>query len=108
MQQESQILLFYVTHPNQEHADKLAQQLLDEKLIACANLFPMTSVYTWNGQACRDEEIASVYKTSIKYADKVEQRIAALHEYDVPCILRSIVTANAAYAQWVEEQIQPV
>ncbi|NBO19039.1 MAG: divalent-cation tolerance protein CutA, partial [Proteobacteria bacterium] len=40
----------YSTFPNKEEALSVCGKLLEERLIACANLLPeMTAVYRWQG-----------------------------------------------------------
>jgi periplasmic divalent cation tolerance protein len=100
------ILLFYVTHENKEAANQLCQQLLDQNLIACANLIPIDSMYHWDGAVCTDGEVVSILKTDPGLEDRVEQTILALHPYSVPCILRMEAKVNAAYYDWVCNQVQ--
>jgi uncharacterized protein involved in tolerance to divalent cations len=35
----------YVTHQSREEAEKIAHHLLQEKMIACVNYFPIQSAY---------------------------------------------------------------
>jgi hypothetical protein len=49
-----QLSIYYVTVDSIENANKIADALLQQKLIACANLIgsqqnPITSTYTWKG-----------------------------------------------------------
>jgi len=40
----------YITVPNMEMADKVTDALLEQKLIACANIIPgITSKFVWKG-----------------------------------------------------------
>lgn len=97
------ILIFYVTHPNKEHAQRIARVLIEESLIACSNMFDMNSLYTWDGQLCNDNECTTLYKTAPELEDTVANRIEDLHEYDVPCIMRYKAGCNQAYKNWVYE-----
>ena len=45
----SQIMV-YVTHKNIEDAKELCKILIDCKLIACANLYPIESLYKWKDE----------------------------------------------------------
>ncbi len=99
----NEILLFYVTHPDVEHANKLCGQLITEKLIACSNILPITSEYVWNNQRWHHDEVVSILKTRLELEDELEKRIESLHTYDLPCIIRYRVNCNTSYAKWVEE-----
>jgi periplasmic divalent cation tolerance protein len=99
-------LIFYVTHTSLEQAQLLGNQLLSERLIACANYFPIESAYHWQGQIEAEAEYVSVLKTSIRHESTVEARIQALHPYATPCITRWEVRANADYEAWIEKETQ--
>ncbi len=93
--------LLYVTHPNEETARQLSDLLLKEKLIACANLFPIQSAYWWEGAVQAEGEWVCIMKTTLEAHPLVERRLLELHPYDTPCILKVEVSANAAYEQWI-------
>lgn len=44
------IISIYITYPNIEEAKKICTHLLEQKLIACANYFPIESAYWWKGK----------------------------------------------------------
>lgn len=99
------ILMFYVTFPDEQEALSISNFLLENKKIACFNLFPMKSGYWWEGELDQAMEMVAVYKTMIKLEKEVEAYILQRHSYDIPCIIRSIVQANHAYAKWVEKSV---
>jgi periplasmic divalent cation tolerance protein len=48
-------VVLLTTMPNEQSAETLATRLVDERMIACANLVPgVRSIYRWNGEI-RDE-----------------------------------------------------
>ncbi len=94
-------LLFYITHPDEETARRIAGQLVQERLAACANIFPIQSAYWWDGAVQQEGEWVSILKTRIGLEDILESAIRRLHPYDTPCILRHEVRANADYEQWI-------
>lgn len=96
-------LLIYVTHPDRDCAQRITDALLNDKLIACANVFPIESAYWWQGNIEREGEIVSLVKTIPAHWERLVARVTELHPYDVPCILQMEVTANADYEQWIRE-----
>jgi periplasmic divalent cation tolerance protein len=98
------MLIFYITHPDEKTARAIADQLLEQRLIACANIFPITSAYTWQGAVQHEGEWVSLLKTRNSLEMDVEKAISALHPYEVPCLVRWEVRANAAYEAWIDEQ----
>jgi periplasmic divalent cation tolerance protein len=96
------IIDIWINCPSLETADAITEALLDQNLIACANLYPpIESAYVWNGSIERAQEHPLLLKTRAELADAVEAAVRALHPYDVPPILRSEITANADYEAWV-------
>ena len=99
-------LLFYVTHPNEETARRIAGEVVQKRLAACANIFPISSVYWWDGAIQQENEWVSILKTRIDLEQALEACIRDLHPYEVPCILRHEVRANADYEQWIAAATQ--
>ena len=104
-----QAVFIYTTLPDMEAARKMAETLVKERLAACANLFPgMRSVYEWKGALAFDGEVAAIFKTTPERAPAAQARIAALHPYEVPAILRLPVEhVNAPYLDWLRERTTP-
>ncbi len=96
-------LVFYVTHPDEGTARRIAQQMVEQRLAACANVFPITSVYRWQGAVQNEGEWVSVLKTSLEREGDLERALCAVHPYEVPCLLRYEVRANEAYERWIRE-----
>jgi periplasmic divalent cation tolerance protein len=101
------ITLFYVPCPSEEEALRIARHLLDARLVACANIAPIRSLYWWEGAIAEEGEFVLVAKTLPPHADAVEAAVRQLHPYTVPCILRLTAEANEDYAAWMEAQITP-
>ncbi|MBN8680562.1 MAG: divalent-cation tolerance protein CutA [Chitinophagales bacterium] len=101
-------LLFYTTYPNEATARQIANKLVERKLAACANIFPITSAYWWQGAVQQEGEWVSLLKTRLELETALEKAVQELHPYEVPCIMRLEVRANEAYEKWVEESTVPV
>lgn len=95
------ITLLYVTHPNEEHALRISRVIVEEKLAACTNVFPIQSIYPWEGNIQSESEYVSILKTFPGLKDKAIKRMGQLHEYEVPCILSFEVNVNAEYENWL-------
>ena len=82
---------------------QFADTLVREQLAACVNLLPpMASVYRWEGQVARDVERQLVIKTRRGHVAAIEERLRALHPYDVPELLvLRIVQGSPAYLNWI-------
>jgi periplasmic divalent cation tolerance protein len=97
--------LLYVPIDSIANAKKVAKQLLEAKLIACANIFPIgTSIYPWKGKIEESAEIVMILKTSKSKLNKVKSAIRKTHPYDIPCILElPVKSVNKEYAGWLAE-----
>lgn len=91
--------------PDHQVAEQMAATLVDEKLAACINIMPeMKSVYRWQGQVESDLEVQVQIKTTAALYDKLQQRISALHPYEVPEIIAlPILRGSPSYMQWITE-----
>lgn len=99
-------LCCYITHPDEAAARLMADHLLTERLIACANIFPITSAYWWQGTLQQENEWVSIVKTTLDLESALEAAVQRLHPYEVPCILRFEVRANEAYEHWIFESVK--
>lgn len=96
----------------QDDADarRLARSLVEERLIACGNIFPgLTSIYWWEGKIDEAGEVLLLMKTRMELVPALKARIAELHPYEVPEVLVLPVTDVAdAYGQWVRRETTEV
>lgn len=70
-----------------ESAEAVAGQLLDEGLVACANILPgVRSLYRWKGERGEGAEVAVLFKTRADLLDAAVARLEALHPYESPAI----------------------
>ena len=96
-------LVFYVTHPDEATARRVSDALLQDRLVACANIFPMASAYWWEGTVVQEGEWVSVLKTRLSLEAAVEAAILRVHPYEVACVMRFEVRGNEGYVGWIEE-----
>ena len=97
----------YITVGMEKEAKNIAKTLLRKKLIACANLFPVTSLFHWENKLQEEDEIAMVMKTRTELVDKTIEEIKRLHTYEIPCIVVwQIYKGNEDYLSWIENETQ--
>jgi periplasmic divalent cation tolerance protein len=105
---DSEFVFLYSTFPDEASAKRVAEALVTARLAACVNLWPMTSIYEWQGKLETGPEVAAFIKTRRAL---VEQAIAAarpLHPHTVPCFLiLPIEGGNADYLAWARVQTLP-
>jgi len=79
--------LIWCPFPDAATAAATAKLLLDERLIACANILPaMLSLFEWNGAREEASEAGAIMKTDAAFLDRAIARLGELHPYDEPAI----------------------
>lgn len=96
----------YVTAANGDEARKIGEALVQERLVACANIFaPIASIYWWEGRVRRDSEAVLIAKTRVELVARVVARVKALHSYAVPCVVSlPIEQGNPDFLRWIEAE----
>lgn len=98
----------FVTGPDLATMRDIARVLVEERLIACANLLDgVTSVYRWKGAVEDEMECLAIFKTTVGRLPALEARLVALHPYDIPeFLVLPVVRGSEAYLGWVSESIR--
>jgi len=99
-------IIIYITHENESAAKKITDQLVEEKLVACGNLFPIQSAYWWKGAIQNEKEWVSIVKTIPELWNKVKSKVEEIHPYEVPCIMKLEAEANDKYEAWIRESVR--
>ncbi len=100
------MLFLYLPTPNEQTAKKIAKCLLEKHLVACANIFPISSLYWWEGKVADEGEVVLLVKTERNFAKQVEAEVKKLHPYSIPCIAQLPVKVNKEYEKWVRKQLK--
>lgn len=100
-------IMVYVTTSSKKEAEKIAQTLLEEHLIACANIVgPVSSHFHWNGIIDSAEEYLMILKSRADLFASLEARVRALHSYEVPEVIAvPIVDGSMGYLDWMSEAL---
>ncbi|HEU4650553.1 MAG TPA: divalent-cation tolerance protein CutA [Croceibacterium sp.] len=95
--------LIWCPFADEASAEAAARQLLDERLIACANIVPaMRSLYIWQGERGEAREVGVLFKTDATVLDRATARLAEIHPYDTPAVLGWRTDAAAGpTAEWL-------
>ena len=100
-------IIVFVTCESKEQAETIARTVVSEKLAACVNVLPgIRSCYVWKGQLTWSEEVLLLIKTAESRFGQLQDRIKALHSYDVPEVVSvTIEDASQVYVSWIESSI---
>lgn len=101
--------LVWCPFPDEASAAEVAGRLLDEQLIACANLLgSIRSIYEWNGARADERECGVLFKTHADRLEETVSRIAELHPYETPAVLGwRCEAAGPATAEWLAGLASP-
>jgi periplasmic divalent cation tolerance protein len=95
---------FVITTCPIDKTEKIRDEILQEKLVACYLVIPLKgSKYWWKGKITSEEDLL-VFKTRDDLVDKVFKRIKELHPYDVPFIAElNLEKVYDKYEDWLNE-----
>ncbi|WP_420126264.1 divalent-cation tolerance protein CutA [Longimicrobium sp.] len=104
----SELVLALSTAPDAEQAERIARALVEERLIACANLVPgVTSIYRWEGAVQAEAEVLMVMKTRHALVPRLKERLPRLHPYEVPeLVVTAVVDGLDPYRRWVRDETE--
>jgi len=91
-----------VTAASQSEATAIATMLIEEQLAACINVFPVQSIYRWEGTIQQESEFQLIIKTNLAKFSELSSRIQEIHSYEVAEIIAlPIVAGSASYLGWL-------
>jgi len=100
---EKSYIAVLVTSVDKQQAENIVERLLEEKLIACANIVgPVNSRFCWEGKIEHAEEYLVLMKSRFDLFNEVANRVKQLHSYEVPEVIAlPIVLGLKEYVNWL-------
>ncbi len=99
-------VLILTTVGSRDEAQTLAKVFVEERLAACVNSFAVQSVYEWQGEVQQDEEWQLILKTSLALKPAIEERLRALHSYELPeFLVIPVMGGSEAYLNWLGSRL---
>jgi periplasmic divalent cation tolerance protein len=97
------VAVVFMTAPDEAKAVEIARTLVEERMIACANIVPaVRSIYRWEGKIADEREVLVVMKITSEDFKAIEARVKVLHPAQVPELIKLEVSDGLpAYLQWV-------
>jgi len=104
----SPYVVVIVTVANRDEAVKIVRSLLEERLIACANIVgPISSIFWWKGKIEEASEFLVFMKSHENHFERLSERIMEIHSYEVPEILAlPIIKGSPSYLKWLSNSLQ--
>lgn len=97
--------LGYITFPTKKEAKDMVVALLEEELIACANIFDgVESYFPWDDEIQKAKEVVVILKTRVKNEEKIIRFVKKYHSYECPCVVfTSLNHGNPDFMRFVDQ-----
>ena len=97
--------MVFITTANKKEAERISRVLLDERLIACANIVGgVDSRFWWKGKKEKARECLLIAKTRKSLFKKLIKVVKKEHSYDVPEIIAiPIIAGYEPYLDWLKD-----
>jgi periplasmic divalent cation tolerance protein len=100
------MVFIHTSCANFEEAEALGELIIDKKMGACVHFWPISSMYKWQGELKKMEEIMIVIATFESKLEEVNDLISEHHSYSTPMIAGvDVRRINRAYKEWMTEEI---
>jgi len=99
------LALYYLTFGKSDEAQAVAYDLLRERIAVCANWFPITCAYLWEGSVQQESETVLIVKARAGMRELIEA--VARRHIDYTHFVGEIPLAsvNADFAQWLTREL---
>jgi periplasmic divalent cation tolerance protein len=90
-----------------DRADTIARTLVEERLVACINAYPVRSSYRWDGHLEVQTETTLMMKVGADAVGRLRTRLCELHPYELPEFVVVDVDQTqslSAYLAWVRQE----
>jgi periplasmic divalent cation tolerance protein len=99
------LALYYLTFSQPDEAQAVAYDLLRERIAVCANWFPITCAYLWEGAVQQESETVLIVKARAGMRELIEA--VARRHIDYTHFVGEILLAsvNPDFAQWLTREL---
>lgn len=99
--------LLYLTCANVQEADKIAQSLLDKRMVVCAKKLPVSSSFYWKGSIDNANEILLILETEERLFNEIEEEVRRLHSYETFVLVSIPVNKTSkGVEEWLKEGLK--
>lgn len=101
------MVLVYTTCQNIEEAKKIGKTMVEQKIAACINVWPIDSAYVAGEGIKEGAEAALLIKTDERKVQNIEDLVSKIHTYSVPFVgVIDVRRLNREYKEWIATVIQ--
>jgi periplasmic divalent cation tolerance protein len=101
-------IMIFVTAASSQEAQKIADKLVQAKLIACANIVEnIRSIFWWEGKVDSAAETLLIMKSKKSLLAKIIKAVKSTHSYETPEIIAlPIIAGDKKYLRWIDESLR--
>lgn len=100
------MVFIYTTCKDIAQAKELGKKIIKAKVAACVNIWPIESIYSWEGELKEDNEAVLMIKTNEPKMAEIEEFLRKNHSYSTPFVGGiHIDRINHEYKEWAGKQI---
>lgn len=98
--------VLFLTCANEKEADKIANTLLEKKLIVCAKKTPVSSSFLWKGKIKSSNEILLIMDSVVENFEKINNEVKKLHSYKTFVLTSLLVDKTTKEVKdWAKEEL---
>lgn len=96
----------YLTCESTAEASKIANALLEQRLIVCAKQLPVKATYWWESKVTSGQEVLLIMESAQDLFNQIEVEVEKLHSYDT-FVLEAVSIAALSHKaeKWMEENL---
>ena len=103
---QAQFIAVVTTLPGRDEALALGRALVEHRLVACAQVSAIESIYWWDGAVQQAPEFRLLCKTTAALWPAVEAAVAQRRPYTVPAIHAcALDQVHTVYGEWIADNM---
>ena len=100
------MVFIYTTCADSNEAKTLGKLIIENKMGACVDFWPVNSMYNWENSLKEVSQVIMMITTFESKLEEVNDFISKHHSYSVPLIAGiDIRRINRAYKEWMMQEI---
>lgn len=100
------MLFIHTTCATSDEAEALGELIIDSKMGACVDYWPVESLYHWDGKLKKISQVMIIITTFESKLDDVTELISKHHSYSTPLIAgMDVRRINRVYKEWMMKEV---
>ncbi|ADE37108.1 divalent-cation tolerance protein CutA [Methanohalophilus mahii] len=100
-----EFIIVYITTSDTVEARNIASELVSQGLVACVNMYPIRSVFMWEGEVNEDDEVVLFAKTTKNNFEPIRKLVRSIHSYELPAIVSWNIEGDSEFLEWISTSV---